>query len=160
MFISQSIDFWKGKVKTWFSVLGVFCITNCFSYFYEIQCTNLYIWKYFKLLFDFYEQLEKSGRLGRLGRRCCCRCCYRCCCRCMLLYDYIYIYIYIYIFTYIGPIRTKNPRYENCSHFWENVRFGGIQKKTIWRVEKCSKIHLTYVSIYRKIHKIRIRYSK
>ena len=48
--------------------------------------------------------------------------------------------------------RTKNPRYVNCSHFWENFRFLGV--------EKCRKISLKYVPLYRKIHRIRIRYSK
>ena len=58
--------------------------------------------------------------------------------KCIHIYIYIYIYIYIkkrkkkYIYICIsdvrGPFRTKNPRYEICSHFWENVRFWGVEK--------------------------------
>ena len=47
-----------------------------------------------------------------------------------------------------GPFRTKNPKlsqangqYENCSHFWDIFWF-------FWKgLNKCSKIHLTYVPI-------------
>ena len=43
----------------------------------------------------------------------------------------------------------KNPRYENCSHFWENVRFGGSKSFDLG-VEKCRKISLKYLPVYRK----------
>ena len=60
--------------------------------------------------------------------------------------NYIYCYFQIYLFTYYVYITyisflyswmmyyilsmhtTKNHRYENWSHFWENVRFGGVDK--------------------------------
>ena len=50
----------------------------------------------------------------------------------------------------LGPtIQKQNPRYENCSHFWEHCLFGG-RTFSIWGgVEKCSKNNLTYVPIYR-----------
>ena len=58
-----------------------------------------------------------------------------------------------------APFRTQNPRYENCSHFWETNRFGG-SKHFDFGGRKCRKIYFTYVPIYRKIHRIRIHIQK
>ena len=49
-----------------------------------------------------------------------------------------------------GPFRTQNPRYENCSHFWENVRFLGVGKFRFWGSTNVGNISLKYVPIYRK----------
>ena len=64
-------------------------------------------------------------------------------------------------FSYLrGPFRTKDPRYENCSHFCDLFRFGGIEQFRFLGVDKCRNISLKYVPIYRKLHRIRIRHSK
>ena len=57
-----------------------------------------------------------------------------------------------------GPFRTKSPRYENCSYFWEKfscfvflfVLFGGGVEQFRFRGRTILKISLKYVSIYRK----------
>ena len=102
----------------------------------------------------------------------------------LYIYIYIYVYIYIYIiieqhtaaaaavaaaasrparsaapradikFTYIF-FRTKNPRYENCLHFWENVRFW--ESKNIFNL--CSHIELNTQNP-NTISKITIYYTK
>ena len=58
----------------------------------------------------------------------------------------------------LGPFRTKNPRYENCSHFWRKIRLGGRTNSI--RGSKMSKNIFKVCSHIQKIHRIRIRYSK
>ena len=49
-------------------------------------------------------------------------------------------------FLNFSPFRTKNPRYENCSHFWEKLRFLGGRKNSFFSSKNifnlCSHIEL------------------
>ena len=58
------------------------------------------------------------------------------------------------------PFRTKNPRYENCSHFWEKLWFSGVEKirfKNTFNL--CSHIELNTQNP-NPIFKITIYYTK
>ena len=103
-------------------------------------------------------------------------------------YNYVFIYsffIYIYIYLYLFLVDTNyslhiiHPWFNLTTNTHEFVPIQGIPFRGMLQrrkgkffdvlevdlffdfgVEKCSKISLTYVCIYSKIHRIRIRYSK